>query len=444
MRTDMKRMGTKGQRAALMGALLAVVLGGTGCGEECVDAFDCRDKGTPPEGQVWACVEEKCSQVEISIGGDDAGTDAGTNTDAGTGTDAGTDAGTGTDGGTGSDAGTDGGTASCGPLPREAVLGTLQLQTGFSVAESAPLSTEVIAVVSTPGPTYSLFGLRQTTTGRDVFSLGTWPDVKLADAALDTVLAPADRANAAGTFPSYFLAHDGTRLLAGYTKSGSPAPGSVALVDPAARDATDYVNAPDNYTAVGTTDAFFINGGGLDTVSEGKGVYALVTSAKPYAAVKVVSFPAQVGASGFSAIAANGIAVFGYALPESYVNVAHAVANAKLGEALASRTPVVLTDEPKVDVGTDFNAAAGFGNGVAVARGAYGASFNFEVTDVSRFSLTPGLGGGQPVSVGTREPVLNAADACTAVDLLSSLGSDLLVGVTDVNGRRLVRIRQGQ
>ncbi len=433
MRTDTKRMGTKGQCAALMGALLAVVLGGTGCGDECVDAFDCRDKGAAPEGQSWACVDAKCTQVAVDIEEDDAGTgtDAGTESDAGTGTDAGTEADGGTD--------TDGGTVACAPLPREQVLGTLQLQTGFTVAESASLSTEVRAVVATPGPTYSLFALRETTTGRDVFSLGTWPDVTLGSAAIDTVIAPADRANPTATFPSYYLAYDGTRLLAGYTKSGFPAPGSVAVVDPSTRDATTYLDAPDNYTAAGTQDAFFINGGGLDTEAAGRGVYALVTSAKPYVAAKVVDFPADAASNGVTAVAGNGIAVFGYAVADTYVNVAYAVSSSKVGEALASRTPVVLVNEPKVDVGSDFTAAAGFGNGVAVVRGTYNGA-----TDVSRFSLTPGLGGNQPISVGTRQAVLNATDACTAVDLLSSLGSDLLVGVTDVNGRRLVRIQQGE
>ncbi|MCY1031844.1 hypothetical protein OV207_10290 [Corallococcus sp. BB11-1] len=432
----MKRMGTKGQRAALMGGLLAVVLGGTGCGSECVDAFDCREKGTPPQGQSWACVEEKCTQVDSNTGGDDAGTDAGTQTDAGT------DAGTQTDAGTGTDGGTDGGTGGlCDTVPRDEKLGTLQLQPGFSVAEAAPLSTEVVAVVSTPGPAYSLFALRTTATGRDFFALGTWPDVKLGEAALDTVLAPEDRAAGTSTFPSYTLAYDGTRLLAGYTKSDGS--GKVAVLDPVARDATTYVSAPSNFTAAGTTDTFFINGGGLDTVSDGLGVYALVTSTKPFSAVKAVSFPAQVGGSGFSAIADNGIAVFGYSVPQTYVNVAHAVAAAKLATAVSSRTPVVLTDEPEVDVDSNFNNVTGFGAGVAVVRGAFDASFTFVVSDVSRFPLTPGLGGGQPPSVGAREPVLTASDACTSVDLLASLGSDLLVGVTDVNGRRLVRIRQG-
>ncbi|GMU01550.1 hypothetical protein KH5H1_56700 [Corallococcus caeni] len=65
------------------------------------------------------------------------------------------------------------------------------------------------------------------------------------------------------------------------------------------------------------------------------------------------------------------------------MNVAHAVGNAKLAQAVADRTPVVLADEPAVDVGSDFNAATGFGNGVALARGANSAGI-FDVTDVSR------------------------------------------------------------
>ncbi|MFP2911903.1 hypothetical protein ACLESD_44155 [Pyxidicoccus sp. 3LFB2] len=33
---------------------------------------------------------------------------------------------------------------------------------------------------------------------------------------------------------------------------------------------------------------------------------------------------------------------------------------------------------------------------------------------------------------------------CTTVDLMAPLGSDLLVGLTDKNGRRLVRIQQAR
>ncbi|RKI39864.1 hypothetical protein D7Y27_21340 [Corallococcus sp. AB004] len=64
---------------------------GTGCGDECVDQFDCRDKGAPPAGQAYTCVENKCELRTLNIPPEE---DAGTETDAGTTTDAGTDAGT--------------------------------------------------------------------------------------------------------------------------------------------------------------------------------------------------------------------------------------------------------------------------------------------------------------------------------------------------------------
>jgi hypothetical protein len=46
------------------------------------------------------------------------------------------------------------------------------------------------------------------------------------------------------------------------------------------------------------------------------------------------------------------------------------------------------------------------------------------------------------VAIGVRVPVLVSADQCTSVNVLTSLGSDLLVGLSDKNGRRLVRIQQ--
>ncbi|WIG93832.1 Ig-like domain-containing protein [Myxococcus sp. SDU36] len=72
---------------------------GTGCGDECVDQFDCRsDKGQPADGKQWTCNSGTCEQRDIAQGSD-AGTegDAGTEPDAGEG-DAGTDPDAGTEG----------------------------------------------------------------------------------------------------------------------------------------------------------------------------------------------------------------------------------------------------------------------------------------------------------------------------------------------------------
>jgi hypothetical protein len=57
-----------------------------------------------------------------------------------------------------------------------------------------------------------------------------------------------------------------------------------------------------------------------------------------------------------------------------------------------------------------------------------------------RIPLTLSGSGVQTVTVGAPQPVLLAPNRCTAVDFLSHLGSDLLVAVSDRNGRRLVRI----
>src|SRR5262245_40437797 len=45
---------------ALCAAVCVLAL--AGCGDECVDKFDCRSKkGTPPEGKQWACTDDhKC------------------------------------------------------------------------------------------------------------------------------------------------------------------------------------------------------------------------------------------------------------------------------------------------------------------------------------------------------------------------------------------------
>ncbi|WP_304504087.1 DUF4397 domain-containing protein [Corallococcus sp. EGB] len=80
-----------------------------GCdSNECVDAFDCRDQGTAPQGQTWACQESKCVTLTLTPSKPDAGADAGVTPDAGGAdagvTDAGTDAGVpdaGVDAGTG-------------------------------------------------------------------------------------------------------------------------------------------------------------------------------------------------------------------------------------------------------------------------------------------------------------------------------------------------------
>jgi hypothetical protein len=90
-------------------------------------------------------------------------------------------------------------------------------------------------------------------------------------------------------------------------------------------------------------------------------------------------------------------------------------------------------------MGSNFSGVTAFGDGVALNRGDFNSSFQFIATDVSRYALTIGI---NDVAISSGVPVLVYADQCTSVNLLSSLGPDLLVGLKDKNGRRLVRIQQ--
>ncbi|ABF88944.1 hypothetical protein MXAN_1981 [Myxococcus xanthus DK 1622] len=98
--------------SALCGVLLVL---STGCGDECVDVFDCRsDKGPPPAGKDWTCRSGNCELRDVQRPPEG---DAGTEEDAGTEGDAGTEQ----DAGTEEDAGTDAGTADGGGV---VVIGT--------------------------------------------------------------------------------------------------------------------------------------------------------------------------------------------------------------------------------------------------------------------------------------------------------------------------------
>lgn len=423
-------------KMAMKVALGALAMGllFTGCSEECVDQFDCASKkGTPPEGQRWVCESNSCVARDVTSPGTGDGTDAGT--------DSGTDAGT--------DAGTDGGVA-CAELPHDAKLGTLQLQTGYTAAESAPLPEGIDAVTAVKnGSEFKLYGLKGA--DKSLYALGTWPAVTLGASALESVIAEEDRAQT--TYLSGFLVNDGTRLLSGYTKSGAGFPGKVLVYDTVTPGNSTWRSAPGNFTAGGLPGAFFINGGGLEgSADSGNAIYALKTDAMPYTAFKLATFPAEAPNSGNVALASNDVAVFGYSLPDPagpfnpYINHLLAVAPATYSPALSAGTTLALdtSNAPEIYVGSDIFATAGFGDGVAIHRGYFDASYASHTQDVSRVSLTVGGVDPKVVTPGELEPVLTTQNTCTNVVTLTSLGEDLLVGVSDKNGTRLVRLQKTQ
>ncbi|SEU14754.1 hypothetical protein SAMN05443639_108154 [Stigmatella erecta] len=421
----------------VLGTLVLVGLG-TGCGEECTNSFDCQEDAEQQDpANPLVCRDEQCVPLypngpPTNPGPGDAGTGDG-GTDGGENPNPPGDGGTG-DGGTG-DGGTDGGGGPC-DVPHDAKLGTLQLQAGFSASESSALPVGVIAVTAVgPGPVYTVYGL----SGADnqVYPLGTWPSLQTGGEALFSIIEPSDRGNT--IFPSGYLVNDGSRLLSGYTQSGANFPGYVSLYQPQTPTSPRYLSAPGNFTAAAIQDTFFINGLGLGITSVEAGIYALQAQTDPPTVSLLARFdPAWEASSGYTAVTAEGVAVLGYFDGLSFANRLRAAAPSLYQPALSSKTPFNLSDATELTLPSDFFNVAAFGNGVALLLGD-GSSWPPAYTDVSRVALALSEGS---VTPGPATPVLKFVDSCTQVQSLTELGSSLLVGVSDKNGERLVRIDQ--
>jgi hypothetical protein len=332
------------------------------------------------------------------------------------------------------DAGTD--VTSCDDRLHDAKLGTLRLRTGFTLAESVELPAQIGAVTAIAnGNGYTLYGLR--TSDKSIHALGTWPTLTLANTPPVSVISQSDRE--ATTFLSGYLTNDGTRLLSGYTKTGMNFPGNVVSYDTVTPSNSTYLSAPGNFSAAAVPGTFFINGTGLLTL-EGPAVYALKVQNQDLTVSTLATFPNAMAASGYTAVSTNGAAVLGYSVYPK--NTLHAVPPGEYTAALSRGTPFALADWPEVYSGEDVFGVAGFGSGVVVHRGSYDANFNALTQDVVRRELTVGGSDSQVIIVGALTPVLTTDNPCTQVDILAPMGEDLLVGVKDENGHRLVRIQK--
>jgi len=353
------------------------------------------------------------------------------------------------EGGKGLEVGTpDGGGAdagvSCLELPHHPQLGTLQLQPGFTIAEAVALPQGLTALTAVPRHGgFDLYGVRGT--DKSLHALGTWPHLTLGDTPLQYVVAPEDRTRT--VFLSGFLVNDGRRLLTGYIRSGASGDGRVLVHDLDDSTRSHYVPAPGNTSAAAGASAFLVNGMGLEALGapgDEAAIYALSTGSSPFQAVKLALFEeAWAPASGRSAMTANGIALFGYLSAWDEQEHLHAVPPSVHEAALAHGTPFRLADWPEVHAGSSEGlSVAGFGDGVAVHRTRMSeSSGTVETLDVIRIPLTLGSGTEPPLRVGPPVPVLVSPDACTQVGFLVPMGQDLLVGVSDSAGGRLVRVQ---
>ena len=199
-----------------------------------------------------------------------------------------------------------------------------------------------------------------------------------------------------------------------------------------------------NFSAVGVPGAFLVNALGLEGVSgSGAGIYAVKTGASVQT-TKLASFPAEGQSTGFSALTSQEVAVFGYGVfTDAFRNHLLAVAPATYKAALSGGTTLALSSSNSVDfyAGEDVLGASSLGSGAVINRGRYSSDFTtLTRLGLSRVELTISGSGAPGVTAGALEPVLTNSDQCTRVGLLAPLGADLLVGVSDKNGSRLVRL----
>jgi hypothetical protein len=318
----------------------------------------------------------------------------------------------------------------CANVVHHPVLGTFNLGAGFSASEFRPLPAGVLATASAPAADggRQLFSLNSR---GEVSSLGNWP----TDGGSGAVIADAlDAEGRDGGFVSGFLVHHSGHLAAGYTfalpQSGFPG----KLMIHQLGGGTRHVSAPGNNSVTGAAGAFLVNGLGLDGIDGGPAIYAHRLDAG-LSAVLAQFDPAFNAASGLSATTRDQVAVLGYFNTSTLQNHLRGVSPAIYAGPLDAGAAFGLDGGSVLYAGADLLGVAPFGAGVALQRGEFAGS-GLYTRNVTRLPIDSS---GTP---GALEPVLTATSPCTSVVVLGELGDDLLVGLEDRQGRRLVRVRR--
>lgn len=299
----------------------------------------------------------------------------------------------------------------------------------------------VVASGAVP-PATSAFGVHAgqvhaVVANRTVHRLGDVPTLTIGPSIAD-IRAATDRDG--GIFISGYLASNGQQLIVGYTRGSAGFPGNVALVTPA-DGGVEYVSAPGNYSAAAlSSGAFLVNGLGLGTAT-GNGLFALRPGPPPTSSLVAV-VPDPFGGSGNTAVTSTGVVITGNFRPD-FSSVARALTPSQYAAAITNGTSFTYTatETPVVAEGSDFANLTTLGPDAVVVRGGFDAMFNPFTVRVERVPLTLVGSGTQTVMVGTPVPLLqNGPNRCTRVFTAFSTGSELYLGLSDRQGRRLVKL----
>jgi hypothetical protein len=266
-----------------------------------------------------------------------------------------------------------------------------------------------------------------------VHSLGTTSALD-AGPELANVFAPPDRGG--GAFLSQFLTGGGQQLLAGYTTNGAGFPGNVALVD--LRDGgVSYVNAPGNFSAVAFAGGFAINGGGVGDAGSEDGVYLLNAAGGASALASFDS--AWMANSGYTAVTSQQVLLLGYFNGVDFMNHVSAAPPTQWNPSVASGMPFMLNASVEIAAADDLSTVGTVGTDAVLVHGGFQASAPYAAftTEVDRLPLALSS---STVTPGTAKAILLSADQCTYVGFTATSGANLLLGIADKNGSRLVTV----
>ncbi|MBK7860029.1 MAG: hypothetical protein IPJ65_15695 [Archangiaceae bacterium] len=313
------------------------------------------------------------------------------------------------------------------------LVGTLVATASAHVAtQSATVPAELVGIAEQGSVVYGLFD------DFKVKPMGAFPALT-AGASLVDVRAPTDRT---GNEYAGFIASNGHALISGYTRFTAGYPGNVAVVQVDA--GVQYVNAPGNFTAAGFSEGFVVNGTGLGTLSR-TALFALNTTDGGISQLAEIDAGTKadggaVGAnSGFTAVTGSQVLLLGYFSGADFDNSVYAAPPLLYTPAVQSALPFALERAALVAKGDDIVGVSGFGNDALIVHGSYQTSGTYDAytTKIERVPLTLGSLG---VTVGAPVTLFTSADECTSVLFTTPSGSDVLVGIKDKNGRRVVRL----
>lgn len=351
------------------------------------------------------------------------------------------------------DGGGDGGALSCAEAAHDPVLGTARLGAAFRVVDSAVLpvtSWLPVALVAEalPGGSNGLVAYGYAGDGR-VHRLGVWPQLSApssTNVAFDAV-SPADRTYQVLTTPLLATTHG--RILAAYRtiRAGAFAGGGVSIYDTAHPEAAPtWLAAPGNESALGLGSYFLVGGEGLGSAAAGRGVYGVhLDEAKPQPGL-VAKFPAipdETVRPGLMAASANGVVVLGHYLDLAARHSLRLPEPSQLSVALSGGAAIDLAAAPELIQANDVANVASLEHGFAVLHSRKGRGILPALGRLDHYAVSR-PGGDAGTAVAAPVTMLSAPDddACTLVSQLvpTSGASNVVVGLWDRNGQRLVRL----